>query len=415
MAVNAGSVYVDLGARLDRREFEAYDRELKKVRERVARASSSSAQLGGDFDPRAFSAYERELKRVERANDDHVKSAGRLRTAFGSVWARGGAAFAAAGGAYAVVTAVKSVTSAYAESQVSQQKMAAQLKAVNIDYKAHADHIDAVIQRTSKLAGLDDEDLQDAFTAIVRTTGKVNVGLKDMALVADIARARHMDVAKAGDLVAKVHAGNVGALRRLGIEFTKSTENVDKLKASNDKYTPAQLAAAKAADKSADSTKALGLLQDRFKGQAKAFGDTQQGAADRAKVAWENLRENLGKKLAPTFTDVANKAADFLNGIEDGTGSGGRFARKFNEDVLPAIKQVYGAFKTGAHWVGVFFEHLNDNERQVGGWVSGFGRAESTVLKFTGTLVGGKAGDRLKKWGDNVDATPTRSTGGASG
>jgi hypothetical protein len=86
VAVNAGSVYVDLGARLDRREFEAYDRELKKVRERVARREQFKAQLGGDFDPRAFNAYERELKRVERANDDHVKSPGRLRTAFGSVW-----------------------------------------------------------------------------------------------------------------------------------------------------------------------------------------------------------------------------------------------------------------------------------------------------------------------------------------
>jgi hypothetical protein len=38
--------------------------------------------------------------------------------------------------------------------------------------------------------------------------------MKDMAVVADFARAKHMDVGKAGELVAKIHAGNVGALKR---------------------------------------------------------------------------------------------------------------------------------------------------------------------------------------------------------
>src|SRR4051794_3292750 len=213
MAVQAGSVFVELGARLDRREFEAYDRELKKVREKTPKREHFKAQLGADYDAKAFNAYQRDLDRAKRQNDDMVKANGRLRTSFGSVWSRGGAAFAAAGGAFAVVSAVKSVTSAYSDSQVSQEKMRAQLKALGIDYDAHAKQIDAVIQRTSKLAGLDDEDLQDAFTAVAPSSKSVNTGLKDMSLVADLARAKHLDVAKAGELVAKVHTGNVGALR----------------------------------------------------------------------------------------------------------------------------------------------------------------------------------------------------------
>src|SRR3954469_14753267 len=99
MSISAGSVVVDLGARMDRREFDAYEKQLKRVQERTAKREHFKAELGANFDSRAFNAYERELRKAERANDDMVRSNGRLRTSFGSVWSRGGAAFAAAGGA----------------------------------------------------------------------------------------------------------------------------------------------------------------------------------------------------------------------------------------------------------------------------------------------------------------------------
>jgi hypothetical protein len=54
------------------------------------------------------------------------------------------------------------------DAQKSQARLEAQLKASGISFRAHAKEIDAVIQKHSQLAGLDDEDLQDAFTNIVR-------------------------------------------------------------------------------------------------------------------------------------------------------------------------------------------------------------------------------------------------------
>jgi phage-related protein len=238
---------------------------------------------------------------------------------------------------------LKKSVDAYREAETSNAKLQAQLKSMGASYKAHAKEIDAVIQKTSKLAGLDDEDLQDAFTNIVRSTKSVKTGMHDMALVADLARAKHMDVAKAGELVAKVHAGNVGPLKRMGIEFTKSTKNVDALRAANKKVTPEQLKAAKAADQQANSTRALSLLQSRVKGQAAEFGKTGAGAQERMAVATENLQEAIGRGLSPALATVQQKVADFVNQIVEGTGSGGQF-RDTIVDTFQEIKSNVAAF-----------------------------------------------------------------------
>src|SRR4051794_24844034 len=57
----------------------------------------------------------------------------------------------AAAGA-AVIGLKKSVDAAI-EAQKSQAKLEAQLKALNISYRAHAKEIDNVIQKTSRLSG----------------------------------------------------------------------------------------------------------------------------------------------------------------------------------------------------------------------------------------------------------------------
>jgi hypothetical protein len=205
----------------------------------------------------------------------------------GSKWAKFSAVAkaAAVGGIGALVVGLKGSVDAARDAQVSQTKMQTQLKALGISYKAHAGEIDNVIQKTSKLAGLDDEDLQDAFTAIVRTTGNVSKSLRLTGLAADFARAKHLDVAKAGEIVAKVAGGNTGILSRYGVTIHKG----------------------------ATATEALGALQQKFSGQAAAYGKTAAGAQDRFKVATENLQEAIGKGLLPVITKLANGIADLLD------------------------------------------------------------------------------------------------------
>jgi hypothetical protein len=90
------------------------------------------------------------------------------------------AGFKAAGGIIAgaaVADQIRQTVVAAQEAEVSQKKLAAQLKASGISYQAHAKEIDNVIQKTSKLSGLDDEDLQDAFTNIVRVDRQRQQGI----------------------------------------------------------------------------------------------------------------------------------------------------------------------------------------------------------------------------------------------
>ncbi len=261
---------------------------------------------------------------------------GKQVTLMGRLTSKGGAGFglftrgataatAALVGGAGLIVAVKKVSEAFGEAEASQARLKAQLKAGGISYKAHAKQIDQVIQRISKLAALDDEDLQDAFTNIVRTTGSVSKSLKLTGLAADFARGKHIDVAKAGEIVAKVAGGNTGILSRYGITI----------------------------EKGASATEALAALQKKFAGQAEEYGKTSAAASDRFSVAVENLQEWLGGQLAPTFKTVKNAVAEFVQGITTGTGAGGRFRDRMTEAfekvksvVLSLVPTVVSAFAT---------------------------------------------------------------------
>ena len=226
------------------------------------------------------------------------------------------AAVGATAGFAGLALAGKKVIEANIEAQKSQARLEAQLKASNISYQAHRKEIEAVIQKHSQLAGLDDEDLQDAFTAIVRATGDVDKSLRLVGLASDIARAKQMDVAKAGDLVAKVAGGNVGILKRYGVVVKEG----------------------------ATAQEALAAAQAKFSGQAEAYGKTTAGSVDRANVAFENLQETIGAALAPTVADVSDKVADFVNEMSTGTGQGGRF--------VDTLKDIWSEAKPIVTWIG---------------------------------------------------------------
>jgi len=315
----------------------------------MARSKDLKVTIVGDADK-----LDRELKRSSNSLDKF----GKQTKLTASVTSKGfsgmrAAATGATAGLAGLVLVGKKVVDAAIESEKSQAALEAQLKAMGISYKAHAKEIDAVIQKHSQLAGVDDEELADSFTTLVRSTGSVNTAMKDLGLVTDLARAKNIDVAKAATMVAKVHAGAVIPLKQMGIEFVKTTVNVDKLKASHDKITPAQLAAAKAADKQANSQRALGLVQDAVKGQAEAYGKTTAGSVDRANVAFENLQETVGDALAPSVEKAANRVADFVNEMQDGTGQGGRFVRKL-QDMWQEVRPIVTWFGRAARNIANF-------------------------------------------------------------
>jgi hypothetical protein len=244
-------------------------------------------------DSRKFSASvkgaDRDLNRLEQSGK---KTLGSLKTGMLAVGAAATAGLA---------VGLKKSAEAAIEAEKANARLQSQLAALGIRYSEHEKQIQKVIDKHSQLSGFDDEDLGDSFTNIVRIVGDVNKALDLNTLAMDFARAKHMDVAKAGELVGKVAGGNTGILSRYGIQI----------------------------EKGATATEALGVLQQKFAGQAKAYGETTAGAVDRSQVAFENLGETIGAHVTPILGRVAEGFSELVRQITTGEGPGGRIRDLF--------------------------------------------------------------------------------------
>jgi hypothetical protein len=280
----------------------------------------------------------------------------------------------------------KSSVQAAIESEKSNARLQAQLKALGISYKAHEDQISRVIQKQSQLAALDDEDLADSFTAIVRVVGDVNKALKLNALAADFARAKHIDVAKAGELVGKVAGGNTGILSRYGIVL----------------------------EKNATAQQAIAALQEKFAGQAEAYGKTTAGSVERAGVAWENLRENLGAKLAPVLGTVANAFSNLINEISTGEGPG-----KVIRGVFDSLGVAIGGFvtqvKNGTGPGGALRDVIVDLAKATGTTVKFFDHNRTALSALTTVVGAATAGFVAFKAATAITAAIAAVSGGVTG
>ena len=279
----------------------------------MAKTRTLQVTIAGDASHlnRAFATAGKEADKFEKRTETMGKKFS------GSMKVAGAAA------AGALVVGLKESVSAAVEAEKSQARLQAQLKASGVSYKAHSAEIEKSIAATSKLSGLDDEDLQDSFTNLVRVTGDVTKSLELNTLAADLARAKHIDVAKAGELVGKVAGGNVNALKRYGVSVKEG----------------------------ATVQEALAAAQKTFGGQAEAYGKTTAGAADRAKVGFEGLQEVVGARLTPILAKAANKLADLANWASANPGAFKAMALAIGGvaaalGTLSVIGKVAAAFKT---------------------------------------------------------------------
>lgn len=199
---------------------------------------------------------------------------------FGMVAAGAGVAV---GGA--LVLGLKSSVEAAMEAEKSQANLRSALKNVGSDTPKVRGQIDTMVSSLTNLGGWDDEDLQDAFADLTRTTGDAGKAMQSMGLVSDLARAKNISLSQAAKIVGRVQNGNTGILKRYGIELRKGATAHD----------------------------ALAAMQKKFGGAAKAYGDTTAGQIDKAKVAFGNLKESIGAQLLPAIGAGAQKMAELLN------------------------------------------------------------------------------------------------------
>lgn len=281
-------------------------------------------------------SLERAFDRAGRKGQQFETRTSRLGVSLKTLGKAGAAGLAVSGTALLTSSLVKGVRAAK-EAQVAQARLRQALKASGNSYQRHNKQIDAAIDKTSRLAGLDDEELSEAFSKLVRTTGSVTKATKGMNIASDIARARGVSLEAATKAVEKAYLGSDLALRRLGITVPKYTgavdalkEQKDALKASLDKATGSQKEAiesqidaidtamkmARETDKQKSALMAIDKAQQKYAGSAEAYGKTAAGAQERFAVAVENLQEKLGQKLLPVLTKLALWGVRFIDWSE---------------------------------------------------------------------------------------------------
>ena len=163
---------------------------------------------------------------------------------------------------------------AAAEADVSANRLQATIEATGRAYGDYAGQIEAASAAALQL-GFDDEDALDALSTMTQATGDMGAALDDLSIAQDLARGKGIDLATASQIVGKVAAGNTGILARYGIVL----------------------------EDGATAQEALAAIQQRYAGQAEAYGASTQGALDRARVAFANLQEEVGGAVGP-FQEV---------------------------------------------------------------------------------------------------------------
>lgn len=202
--------------------------------------------------------------------------------------AKGGAITAAVGGVALLGKGLFDSVGAAKEAEKAQARLESALASSGVSFDKHGSAIDKAIQKTSKLAAIDDEELSDSFAKLVRTSGSVEKAMDGMSLAADIARARNISLDKATGIVEKAMIGQTRGLKSVGVEL----------------------------DKGMTSTQALEKAQAQFAGAAEKHGATAAGAQEKLGVAFENLQEKVGQKLLPVLAKLSTKLVEMIEWAE---------------------------------------------------------------------------------------------------
>ncbi len=263
----------------------------------------------------------------------------------------------------------KSVSAAQ-EAGVVEGQLAAQFRTTGRDAKDFQEQIDKTTESLSGLTGFVEDDLKAAFTTILRTQPNVGKALRDTASAADLARAKHISLAAAAVIVAKVEGGNTTLLRRQGIQVAKN----------------------------ATREEALATLRKAVAGQAAASATQQQ----KFNATLHTSEVIIGQALLPRLNSYLKSGTAWLKQMNDSgklqkdVAHGARDigeAFKFASELIHGVDSVTGSFKNTlelliALKVARFAGRLTTD---LVGVIGKFSGARTAALGFGTSLSGAQA------------------------
>jgi hypothetical protein len=184
---------------------------------------------------------------------------------------------AAAAGAFAVAVGVDAVKAAMDE-EAELAKLNTTLE--NLGFAAASDEINTFIDDMQFATGVSDSNLRPAMQTLLVSVGNVAEAQKLLNLSVETSIGTGKSLESVAKALAKAYDGNFGALGKLGAGIDASTI------------------------KSKDLDAATQQLSDTFGGQAAAKAETLQGQIEILGIAFDELKESLGKGLIEGFTST---------------------------------------------------------------------------------------------------------------
>jgi hypothetical protein len=184
---------------------------------------------------------------------------------------------AAAAGAFAVALAVDGVQAAMAE-EAELTKLSTTLE--NLGFSAASGEINTFIDDMQFATGVTDSELRPAFERLLISTGNVAQAQKLLSVALDTSAGGGKSLESVANALGKAYDGNFGALNKLNAGIDASII------------------------KNKDLDGAVQQLSTTFGGQAVAQAETLQGQIEILGIAFDELKESLGKGLIDGFTST---------------------------------------------------------------------------------------------------------------
>ena len=195
----------------------------------------------------------------------------------------------------ALTAGIGLATKAAMEDEAAQLELARQLRTTTQATDAQIKAVEQSISAFSKQTAMADDQLRPALANLVRATGSLELSQKAMAVTADLATAKNIDMETASVAVAKALTGQTAAL----IKLDPSLKDV--------------------IDKSSSADEIMQALNGSVGGAAETFANSAEGGLKNFGIQMDELKEGIGAAFIPVMEKLLPYVLDFTTFLQDNT------------------------------------------------------------------------------------------------
>ena len=255
-------------------------------------------------------------------------------------------------GAAVAVAAIADWTNAAAEDRAEQEKLVSAYERLGISQDAATAAIDRAIEAGAAKA-YSDSEVRAGLDALITATGDADKANELLAIAMDVAAKTGVPLEQASNAIAKAHAGQDAALRKL-------FPGMEKQKNAADTLTEATRLSTGAADEYAASSEGMG------KKGSQAFDEMTEALGS----AFLPILDELLPALIPIITILGELIKELVPALKPAIMLAVQGLRIFIDvlmTVLGWVRQVIDAVKSVINWVGQMVDMAQNAVGQVQG------------------------------------------------